>query len=664
MNARKTCLLITTLVLFTLLSTGCAQLVYLIEDLYHFGTGESIKNEYLNVSSDSYPDVEKVLLERESHLMFYVDKDTLRARHSVHELWKILDLSESQRMPVVLSYGPFEKPIIKQISKLGGDSEAFSHGFSLKHVPEESRTSSSPNFGVLVGQSASVFEDDYLVIHYVVKYPDARYMGPLYLARDNPAIQSTMDVETYPGIKIRHELSHPFSGEFKAQKSSVGKNDAIRFELSGWPGVSDDRYLPELKEIYPYVFISAEQYPTDKVSDKVSGFAGAFTSWDDIGNAYLAELGHVGELPPHYLNMIKRFKEESSTKKEIVKKIFHHVQDNYIYFSDTKGLTGYQPNQTLSTIDNKAGNCQDLSSLIIRMMAAADLTAHPVLVMSGTHNSVHEDLPSHLNFNHVFVVWENDGDTLYLDAVSQVCGFGQVLSGSEGHRGLLLEPDAIRFIDIPENTLYSNIKHYSVSLNVKFPKRVDVSMTTRLEGSFAVNTRHTILKAGYDTNEALDWIARRYQRFEAHDLKTSSENMRILDSALVVEQQFWSNSNISNMGEILVINPHVIMLGEIIPRLDERILPFKVNQSEETSYIATLPIPEGYEVETLPEPAQVDLEGVSFGSTYRRDGNQIESVWLMSIQRNTFPQDAFPDLEDLRAQLQKEQNKKIILRKL
>ena len=79
------------------------------------------------------------------------------------------------------------------------------------------------------------------------------------------------------------------------------------------------------------------------------------------------------------------------------------------YVAVEVGIGGYRPSPASETAERGWGDCKDKSLLLIELLRAAGLEAHPALIRLDRERRIHQELPTPYDFNHLIAAIEAEG---------------------------------------------------------------------------------------------------------------------------------------------------------------------------------------------------------------------------------------------------------------
>ncbi len=168
------------------------------------------------------------------------------------------------------------------------------------------------------------------------------------------------------------------------------------------------------------------------------------------------------------------------------------VQDDVRYLSISLGQHSVTPHVPQGILDQRFGDCKDKSYLLVEMLRALGVEAHPALADSYLRGHLRESLPSPFAFDHVITVIELHGKRHFVDATwSYQGGTLDQLAPLDLGAVLLVSPDTKTLVELPSQEaaqpLLSTEADYTV--NADGTATLQVTTTYRREEADGMRAR-------------------------------------------------------------------------------------------------------------------------------------------------------------------------------
>lgn len=164
---------------------------------------------------------------------------------------------------------------------------------------------------------------------------------------------------------------------------------------------------------------------------------GSYLSWDSYGNWLNSLSTHKDQLPEEEKRKILAMVTDKKDTIEIIKKLYHYLQDNTRYVNVSLGTGGMVPHDAVYVAENKYGDCKALTNYMKAMLDLMNIPSFCAdIYRSDKARHIFEDFPSQ-QFNHVFLGIPMSNDTIWLENTSRINPFGYVET-TDQHKSILI----------------------------------------------------------------------------------------------------------------------------------------------------------------------------------------------------------------------------------
>ncbi len=312
---------------------------------------------------------------------------------------------------------------------------------------------------------------------------------------------------------------------------------------------------------------------------------------------------------------------------------------------------------------DKQGNSADINLLLVLLLQELGLDAHPVLASTRSHGMVNVTQPMLNSFNYV-IAHVNLGEIEFvLDATEKNLPFHLLPLRALNERGKLMSVEDTRWVELKpygENSTLSTAK-------VKVEPCGSIHATLNREKSNYHRLAMYNTLSNFESEEKyMDEFESVYPDIDLLDFQVEKESP--WGETLLVVYEFKMPEFDSSPKDVLYLNPLLIDQLESNPfRLEDRKFPVDFIYPHKKTYRISINIPEGYEIEDLPNSTQfaVPDEMAVFTSHYELTENQTIEIEIgFEIKKELFVSDEYPALKDFYARMVEEQARNIVLRKI
>ena len=142
-----------------------------------------------------------------------------------------------------------------------------------------------------------------------------------------------------------------------------------------------------------------------------------FQKWSEVNQLTLALFTNATPLSTDLLRKIAEWKRLPAPEEKALAAL-RFVQDEIRYLGIETGTSGYIPAAPATVFDRRFGDCKDKTLLLVTILRALGIDAHPTLVNTRLRQSVAEMQPSATVFDHAITQVNLSGMTYWLDATA------------------------------------------------------------------------------------------------------------------------------------------------------------------------------------------------------------------------------------------------------
>lgn len=356
---------------------------------------------------------------------------------------------------------------------------------------------------------------------------------------------------------------------------------------------------------------------------------------------------------------VKAIAAKSANNIEKAQKIYAHIQ-NHMKWNNKKRL--YTSQSLKDAYKNASGNSAEINLLLVAMLQKAGFTADPVILSTRDNGMVIVENPVLDKFNYVVCGVTIDGKFYTLDATDKYCPFGVMPYRCLNGKGRLINEITSRNIDFSPAFAKSTVT--SVNAKIIADGEMEASIQTIYRGYAAINFRND-----FSESKSADEFIKDLQ--DSHTgLTISKYNIKGIDSITGPVNIDLSEVTIANKcdvsGNIISVNPMLYeQLKENPFKLENRKYPVDYGYNIDESYIISLQIPEGYEIDELPKPFSMSLpeNGGKFTYNCAVNGSNVQVIRKFQINRALFTEATYTVLKEFYAKMVEKEAGLIVFKK-
>ncbi|HID94267.1 MAG TPA: DUF3858 domain-containing protein, partial [bacterium (Candidatus Stahlbacteria)] len=482
----------------------------------------------------------------------------------------------------------------------------------------------------------------------------------------NPIREKSFMVVVPKDLKFNYKI---FNGEIEPEIEEKDGTTIYIWKVKDVTQLIWERYGPPWGDIVPYLIYSSVK------------------KWDDIGKWYSKLFYPKVKSDKPIKDKVAELTKGIKNRDELIKRIFLYVTKEIRTLAFLQlGDVGYEPQPATDVFKNKYGDCKDKVALLVTMLKDAGIESYPALIHRGrttisgrtyrwsfspSRSKLCYEVPSPAQFEHIIVAVPQGSDYVWLDPSADNCKYGYLPCGDQGRECLVVMPNNYVMTRTPTYTLEQNLSHTVVSIRLKPNGSIKGSMYCKLDGYFDLLARARLMgitperERRYFTEAASSICERtKLKHYHLPDLKdltipaTISMNFftpeyGILEQDLMILQLPKVPFEFANIGGQL----------QSATELEKRKQRLILDSQLMSKYEATVRIPKGYRVNTLPVKLQVDNSVGSLNLSCKQENKTIKYSLTLAIKNKDISPTEYPLLKELYNKLLSPQNSVLILEK-
>ncbi|MBP8157776.1 MAG: DUF3857 domain-containing protein [Flavobacterium sp.] len=441
--------------------------------------------------------------------------------------------------------------------------------------------------------------------------------------------------------------------EFSNSQSSYSETTSI-YTIENVPALKDESFVNNIKNYTCSIEheLNSIEYPNEPIKNLSSDWENVVKSIYENDN-FGPELNKTG----YFEEDLNAILVGTNTSEEKIAAIFNFVKSRmnwnefHGYSCDVGVRKAYQ---------DKVGNAAEINLMLTSMFRFAGFEANPV-VLSTRGNGI-SLFPSRTAFDYVISGVELNGQVILFDATNKYSlpnilpirdlnWFGRLIrkNGSSGQIDLMPKSNSREVVNIigqinQEGQVSGKIRNQYFDYN-----------------AFSYRDRNS----GINNESIVERIEKRNQGLEVSDY--DMQNRADLSKPIIENYSFSTEKNIEIIGDKMYISPFLFFTLDENPfKQETREYPVDFVFPNQDKYFVSLTIPEGYIVETLPQPKAVALpeDLVNFKYNISNNGSQLQLIYSLDINTAIITPEYYEALKSFFKEVVNKQTEKIVLKKI
>lgn len=391
--------------------------------------------------------------------------------------------------------------------------------------------------------------------------------------------------------------------------------------------------------------------------------AASLNSWQAIGvwQQSLAKDRRVAS--PAIKQKVAELTANEPTLEGKVRKLAEFVQMNVRYVAIELGIGGYQPHAATEVYTHLYGDCKDKSTLLSTMLNEIGVESHYVLI-NTERGAIDASTPAHLGFDHVILAirvppeLDNTllapavgasrvGKLLYFDPTDPYVPLGSLSGGLQANYGLVIEPEGGELLQLPQLASDLNAIRRTGSFTLDDKGTLAGKIHEVRSGDAAAEQRAELRNRFSDAD-----IIRPIEALAAAAFTTSkvsavtAQNLPTSSAPLNWDYSILADNYARFAGDLLLVRPRVIgsdYLNFWNPK-QKRENPVEFDGPRHDIDEFEISVPQGFVVDELPAPVNLDLGSVAYHSRVDFSGQTLHYSRSYEIKNLSVPVEKLDEL--------------------
>jgi len=321
------------------------------------------------------------------------------------------------------------------------------------------------------------------------------------------------------------------------------------------------------------------------------------STWDKLAKSFRDDEGKLYNKSNKLKSIIEQtdfIVNEATTQKEKVTALFQFVQANIEW---NESYRRYTSDDFKTTIKNGNGNSADINLILLGLLKHYKIDANPILISTKDNGRITKSYSFIGQFNHVILQVMIDEKPVYIDAIDPTYPINILPKNSICPEGFMITKNAFEWVKIPSKK--SEIINL-MQLKIKEAGQLEGTLTQQHKVYAAHDLRMKMAKLEEEKYKATIFN-NSISDYEISDFK--QENLfENIDKPVKTSGNITINDAAQVNGDYIYINPFLGLVQTENPfQSESRNLPIELPYKESKQVIVYLDVPEGYEVESLPE---------------------------------------------------------------
>ena len=493
-----------------------------------------------------------------------------------------------------------------------------------------------------------------IVYDYEINWKNGTLVFPAFY----PQYAHNLSVE-----KATHTLILPSEVEFRSKAINIASKpvkttlkgiSTYEWNVGNLPAIEKQSYDPDLDIFVPLLYLCPKNFVYD-------GVPGAISDWESMGKWENNLLKGRDILTDETKKKIIDLTKDAKSDREKVHILYDYLGETTRYVNISLGIGGYQPMPSAEVAKTGFGDCKALSNYMKAMLAIVGIHSNYTgIQLDETDKTLYKDYANFNQMDHIILQVPLPKDTLWLECTNPRVPFGFVHNGISGHDAL---------VDTELGGKIERLPDYPDSLNIE---KNNVSIVLNQDGSAHATMKKTCNVKIYDN---YDWFPFAKFSKQADDLR---EDINLPSVTIDKIQVAETKSSLPSLGInyswttplygtktgnrlFVPINPFRSINSNL--KKNNRLHDIKISAGYKDIDSIFIPIPEGFDIETMPSSNTMKTSYGYFESKIQLVDKGILVQQILFIPSGEYKRSTYPDFVAFFEKISSSYRSKIIFKK-
>ena len=401
----------------------------------------------------------------------------------------------------------------------------------------------------------------------------------------------------------------------QSYETHFGKMVMWKWDLEDIEAYPEERWMPPRERFLPRVALAG--FAPDEQPD----------DWDTFTHWYASVLPELDEPHPEVVECAYQVAGHIEGEPEVLHAVLEYMGENTRYVSVDIDDSGWRPHDPREVLENKYGDCKDMSCATVAILRQRGISAFPALVRTQDNGPVDPQLAVPL-FNHMIVYVETADGEVWLDPTAAPCPVGYLPEMVRDLDALVIKGKKGVWKRTPDTTPYGSARTTVTEITLEATGKLKGECRTTYTGDLGVERKRSYgEKSRSELGEKVEEDVASCFRDVSLDT-CLLVNIGEVDPVVTISGRFTKPSAAIRLEDRMVLRldflrPMVAGLAEM-PRGTERKYPLWVPFAFEEIDTVRVRVPAGWEVAELPMDVSSPAKYGSYDlSCIRRDQSVI-----------------------------------------
>ena len=437
-------------------------------------------------------------------------------------------------------------------------------------------------------------------------------------------------------------------------RERVANDSIFTFICENLHAIAREPMCPSIQTLVPVVLAAPSEFCFDKV-------CGNMSSWKGVG-MFLTQLqAERTNLLPETIAKLQEMTASAKDENEKVKILYEYLQDKTRYVSIQLGIGGWQPLPAKQVDATSFGDCKALVNYMKSMLTAVNIQSEYAIIHTNKER-MYPDFSTPTQANHVVLFVPMANDSVWLECTNRDLPYAYAHSDMAGHDVLLVAGEKSKLYTVPEipDSLHTETNAMSLKLHA------DASGTSLMKHTYTNHKTEDFLRFVLykPENEKINDLAENLSvnKAKISNIHTGFQKQANPEVTITYDMQAEKYANQTGSRMFVSLNPFRNSWSRNFSA-SSRKLPIHIRAVAHRTDTISIELPEGYVVETMPQPILLDSEFGRFTSSVESVNNRLIIVQRIRIHKGRYAAEQYQEMKNFFQKIDASLSGRVVLKK-
>jgi transglutaminase-like putative cysteine protease len=498
-------------------------------------------------------------------------------------------------------------------------------------------------------------------LKYSEKVKNPRFLSSFYFGDFLPIVNTKVTLIADKDISLQFREFNTEGLDIAFSKTEKKGDIIYTWEVKNSEEYDYESDVPSFQKVLPHIIPIITSYKVD--GEQVN----LLNDVSDLHNWYVSLVKDINKSKTDegLVTLVKELTSGMDNELDKVKAIYYWTQQNIKYIAFEYALGGFIPREANDVFQKKYGDCKDNSSILHKMLEIAGLQGNLTWIGTRRIPYSYNEVPTPAVDNHMILSYSHEGKTYFLDATGRYTPMEFPSSFIQGKEALITKGDnRFELVTVPVVAAVKNAQTETNTITIN-GNGIDGNSKTVLSGYQKIDYFNRLENENTrdkQTEFYNVWLRKGSNKFLIQSF--TETNKFGYEEDFEIDYSFTVDDYVKNLGDEIYINLNLNRELSNYKTEKDRKYEIDYDYKQSFSFTTVLKIPEGYELEYLPESIDLANELLSASISYAHENGMITYKHDIILNFLTLDTAQQKQVNELIKKVEKQYKEIVVLKKI